>query len=89
MFMFDITSLSTKGQVVIPRSVRSNLSLRPGAKLMVMSDGDNILLKPLQAPKLAVFDRLIQASRDAACKTGMKRSDVALAIRKVRHAHCG
>jgi len=84
MPVFDITSLSTKGQIVIPRSVRTNLSLRPGAKLMVISDGDNILIKPLQAPKLAVFDRLIQASRDAARKSGMKRSDVTAAIRKVR-----
>ena len=65
--------------------MRTNLSLRPGAKLMVMSDCDNILIKPLQAPKLAVFDRLIQASRDAARKSGMKRSDVTTAIRKVRH----
>jgi len=86
--MFNITSLSTKGQIVIPRSVRSDLALRPGAKLMVMSDGDNILLKPLQAPKLVVFNRLIQASRDATRKAGMKRSDVPAAIRKVRHAHC-
>lgn len=87
MPMFDITRLSTKGQVVIPRSVRANLSLHPGAKLMVMSDGDNILIKPLQAPKLAVFDRMIQASHEAARKAGMKRSDIAIAIRKVRHAN--
>ena len=87
MPVFDITRLSTKGQVVIPRSVRSSLSLLPGAKLMVMSDGDNILIKPMQAPKLAAFDQLIQASREATRKAGMKRSDIAIAIRKVRHAH--
>jgi antitoxin PrlF len=53
---------------------------------MVMSDGDNILIKPLQAPKLAVFERLVMESRVYAKQAGLKKSDVAAAIRKVRHA---
>jgi AbrB family looped-hinge helix DNA binding protein len=87
MSALEVTSMSIKGQVVIPRAVRTDLGLKPGSKLMVMSDGDNILIKPLLAPKLAVFERLISESRAFAKRAGLKKSDVAAAIQKVRHAH--
>ena len=86
MSTLEVTSMSVKGQVVIPRAVRFDLGLKPGSKLMVMSDGDNILIKPLQAPKLAAFERLVIESRAYAKQSGLKKSDVAAAIRKVRHA---
>ena len=86
MSTLEVTSMSVKGQVVIPRAVRSDLGLKPGSKLMVMSDGDNILIKPLQAPKLAAFERLISESRAYAKQAGLKKGDVTAAIRKVRHA---
>lgn len=86
MSALEVTSMSVKGQVVIPRAVRADLRLKPGSKLMVMSDGDNILIKPLLAPKLAVFERLVNESRAYAKRTGLKKSDVAIALRRVRHA---
>lgn len=87
MNTLQVTSLSTKGQVVIPRSVRADLGLKPGAKLIVMSDGQNVLLKPLEVPKLDAFQRLIRKSRAYARRVGLKKADVARAIRKVRNAH--
>ncbi len=39
------TSLSVKGQVVIPKKVREALGLRPGARLLVNVVGDEILLR--------------------------------------------
>jgi antitoxin PrlF len=80
--------MSVKGQVVIPQAVRADLGLRPGSKLMVLSDGDNILIKPLDEPKLAVFKKLVNESRAYARKVGIRKSDVNAAIRKVRHADC-
>jgi AbrB family looped-hinge helix DNA binding protein len=42
------TTLSAKGQIVIPQSVRSQLSLRPGDPFAVLtSRSGDILLKPL------------------------------------------
>jgi AbrB family looped-hinge helix DNA binding protein len=40
------TTLSSKGQVVLPKQARARLHLRPGAKLTCKVQGDSILLTP-------------------------------------------
>jgi len=42
-----VTTVSGKGQVVIPKAVRDALALRPGTKLLVSVDDGRILLKPV------------------------------------------
>lgn len=41
------TTLSGKGQVVIPADVRRRLRLRPGARFAVVEQGGEIRLKPI------------------------------------------
>ncbi len=43
-----IVTVSTKGQIVIPKEVRESLGLRPGAKIDVKLKGDEITLKPMK-----------------------------------------
>ena len=50
-----VTTLSSKGQVVLPRLVRAKLNLSPGAKLECEVQGDFIVLKP-QAPRSKVHE---------------------------------
>jgi len=60
---FEVTIVSSKGQVVIPAAFRKILGIRPGTKLMVLSDGHNLLLKPFTPPpSLTSFRRLIKKS---------------------------
>ncbi len=66
---FDITSLSSKGQVVIPSSIRDALSLPVGAKLAVFTDGENVLLHPIKNPDLSGFTALRVRCREAVKKT--------------------
>lgn len=40
------TILSSKGQVVLPRLVRSKLHLAPGARLVCEIEGDSVVLTP-------------------------------------------
>ncbi len=40
------TTLSSKGQVVLPRLVRSKLHLAPGTKLLCEVRGDSVILTP-------------------------------------------
>lgn len=42
------TTLSSKGQVVLPKQARSRLRLRPGAKLLCRVEGDSLILTPEQ-----------------------------------------
>ena len=43
-----VTSLSVKGQVVIPKPLRETLGLQPGDRFVVLREGDAIVLKPLK-----------------------------------------
>jgi len=45
MSEIDVVTLSSRGQVSIPADVRRELDLEAGTKLLVLSKGDNILLK--------------------------------------------
>ena len=43
-----IVTISTKGQVVIPKQIREILGLHPGTKMKMISDGEDIKLIPLK-----------------------------------------
>ena len=42
----ETTKLSSKGQVIIPKALRSHHRWEPGLELMVIDTGDGLLLKP-------------------------------------------
>ncbi len=84
MINAEVTSLSSKGQVVIPDRIRKILGLSTGRKMMVITDGSNLLFKPLEEPKLDSFKKLIRESRSFARKSGLKKEDVKKAIMEVR-----
>ena len=78
------TRMSSKGQVVIPEAIRQELGLEPGAQFIVVGQRDAIILKPISKPSPAEFDTILKTARQQARKAGMKKSDVAAAVRKVR-----
>lgn len=80
------TTLSSKGQVVIPEEIRSRLGLKAGAQFVVVADRDVVIFKVLDAPKLREFASLATQARRVAKQTGLRRSDVAEAVAKVRRA---
>ena len=62
----EITSMSTKGQIVIPRDLRKMLGLVSGSKFEILTDGKRILLRQLRPGQLKEFQRLIRADEAAA-----------------------
>ena len=81
------TTVSTKGQVVLPKSVRTTLRWRAGTRLVVESTPDGVLLK--SAPVFAetrpeeVFGRF---ARGGAPKSLAEMEAGVLAEAKRRHA---
>ena len=78
------TKLSSKGQVVIPESIRKKLHLKTGAQFVVVADKDVVILKNISPPTLNEFDVLIAKARKSAKKIGLKKADIKNAIAKVR-----
>jgi len=78
------TRLSSKGQVVIPEDVRDRLGLKTGDQFVVVGEGDVVILKTISPPSMKEFDGLVSKARSQARRAGLKPSDVASAVRKVR-----
>ncbi|MSU25548.1 MAG: AbrB/MazE/SpoVT family DNA-binding domain-containing protein [Opitutus sp.] len=45
------TTLSSRGQVVLPQNVRAKLGLRPGTRFEVSTSGEKIVLVPQSRPE--------------------------------------
>jgi AbrB family looped-hinge helix DNA binding protein len=55
---FEITRLSSRGQLVIPDKTRKLMGLDTGMKFAVFNDGKNILLRPIAPPDMKAFEKL-------------------------------
>lgn len=81
---FEITTMTSRGQVVIPQAVRDALELNSGTKFVVIGEGDTVILKKIEAPSTDELRKLLAQSRSAAKKRGLKQSAVEKAIKAVR-----
>lgn len=84
MQALSTTKLSSKGQVVIPEDVRENLGLKAGDQFVVMGSGDTVVLKVIAPPSPEDFKAMLRKVHADAWKAGMRKKDVAEAVRKVR-----
>ena len=81
---FATTRLSSKGQVVIPEEIRKALGLEAGAQFVVLSDGDVVILKRIEAPARSEVRALVAKVRKQSRRAGVKPADVRKATRDVR-----
>jgi AbrB family looped-hinge helix DNA binding protein len=78
------TRMSSKGQVVIPESIRKRLDLREGAQFLVVGDEDVVILKVVTPPDMNDFDNLIKQARRQAKEAGLKPREIKSAVSKAR-----
>ena len=81
-----LTAMSSRGQIVLPKKIRTKLNLSEGTQFIVLSDADNILLKPVKIPSLSEFSGVLRKAREWASAAGMTEEDVTDAIKAVRAA---
>ena len=80
------TTLSSKGQVVIPEEIRAQLGLEPGAQFVVIADRDVVIFRLLEPPSLKDFAAIVGRARRVAKQTGMTQADITNAVKKVRRS---
>jgi antitoxin PrlF len=80
----EITSISSRGQIVIPQRLRNKMSIHEGEKFVVIGEDNTIVLKKLEMPSFRGIDKLLKKTRDFAKKKGIKESDVEESIKQAR-----
>lgn len=74
--MVNITKISSKGQIVIPREIREKMNLDEGNLLLVQDSEDSICFKKIELPKIKTWAEAIKPFREAAKKTGFTKEDL-------------
>lgn len=80
----QILTLSSKGQISLPISIRRNLNIDTGDKLAVYTSGDVVMLKVLRLPSIEEFSETLDEAKEWADSVGYKESDVDNIIKSVR-----
>ncbi|MGA2061546.1 MAG: AbrB/MazE/SpoVT family DNA-binding domain-containing protein [Thermoguttaceae bacterium] len=78
------TKMSSRGQVVIPETIRSEMGLKAGVQFVVISQGDAVMLKVLSPPSAEEFAALHKRLRRKARAAGRTQKDVVKAVADVR-----
>ena len=79
-----LTAMSSRGQIVLPKKIRTALNLSEGTQFLVFSDNDNILLKPVKMPSVSEFSGVLQLVREWAATADLSEGAIANAVKTVR-----
>lgn len=82
----QIVSVSSKGQIAIPVNYRKALAIKEGSQLVIYSDGENIILKPIELPAEDKLLAALEKAREYAEKEGLTEDDIKTAIKESRKA---
>jgi len=78
------TRMSSKGQVVIPETVRRQLNLKEGTQFIVVGTNDVVILKTIVPPGVDEFEAILEKARKQARQAGLTQADISKAIAKAR-----
>ena len=83
--MTDLTIMSSKGQVVVPKNLREELGLRNGTAFAVFGKDDTLILKKVNIPSAKeAFAKIHKFGTQFAKNKGLKESSVEDIIHKGR-----
>lgn len=80
----QILTVSSKGQISLPISIRKLLSIDIGDKLVAYTSGDVIMLKTLKHPSAEEFEASLDEAQKWALSVGYNENDVDDIIKSVR-----
>ncbi len=79
-----ILTVSSKGQISLPVSIRKLLSINTGDKLVAYTSGDVIMLKTLKLPSAEEFEASLDEAQKWAMFVGYSEDDVDNIVKSVR-----
>jgi AbrB family looped-hinge helix DNA binding protein len=72
-----IVTMSSKGQIVVPKEIRKELKLEKGANFAVYAKEDTLVLKKVETlSALEMFDRLTKWGHALAKRKGWKEEEM-------------
>jgi antitoxin PrlF len=90
MSEIEMVTVSSRGQVSIPAEVRRELGLEKGSKLLVIAEGENILLKKIDSSVLdKSLEEILQPMWDQAEDAGLSQEDAEELVHESRGVECG
>lgn len=82
--MLATTKMSTRGQIVIPETIREELSLSSGSEFIIVVEEDAIILKKLHLPPKKDLKTLLNKANAQAKKAGITPAKIDAEIKKFR-----
>lgn len=80
----QILTVSSKGQISLPISIRKLLSIDTGDKLVAYTSGDVIMLKTLKLPSSEEFEASLDEAQKWAMSVGYSEDDINDIIKSTR-----
>ena len=82
-----IAKISRSGQIVIPAEIRELMSIEPADRFLVISEGDDIVLRKLKKKtRKKELIELLDSIQEEVEELGITREDLEKAIKEVRKA---
>jgi len=83
----EITRLSTKGQIILPKSIRTKYAWEPGVKFEVEEAAGGVLLRPLKRFPRKTLDKVVGSLKYTGKAKTIEEMDAAIGEEvKKRHA---
>ena len=79
-----VTRMSSKGQIVVPKSLREELGLDIGELFAMFGDEDTIILKRIDMPSKKDFDEILAWGEKYSKEKGITKKDLEKAIAEAR-----
>ncbi len=79
------TTMSSRGQIVIPEQIRRRLGLEPGTVFIVLGKGDTVVLQRLSEPPWKEFDALVSEAQRQGHHMSLAMQSLKKAMTKIRY----
>ncbi len=85
MSEIEITRLSSKGQIVIPKELRSLLGFKDGELFAMYGEGDTLILKKLDVPSKDEFEEILAKGSEISKKKKISKKDIMKMVLEYRN----